>query len=69
MVQFQEPASGLSGFDPMDGTDYLGGFRYSIMDEVEVPSTLPAGEYLLSWRWDVEQSQQIWQGCADIVLV
>ena len=69
MVQFQEPASGLSGFDPMDGTDYLGGFRYSIMDEVEVPSALPAGEYLLSWRWDVEQSQQIWQGCADIVLV
>ena len=28
-----------------------------------------AGEYLLSWRWDCEESTQVWQNCADVVLV
>ncbi len=28
-------------------------------DEVEVPSDLPAGKYLLSWRWDCEESTQV----------
>ena len=26
----------------------------------------PEGEYLLSWRWDCEQTTQIWQNCADV---
>jgi hypothetical protein len=30
---------------------------------------LPAGEYVLSWRWDVEQSPQVWANCADITIV
>lgn len=42
---------------------------YSIVDKVAVPSQLEAGEYLLSWRWDCEQTQQIWQNCADVKLV
>lgn len=39
------------------------------MDLVKVPEDLPEGEYLLSWRWDCEQSSQIWQSCADILIV
>merc|ERR1712072_110810 len=39
---------------------------WSIVDKVEVPTDLPSGDYLLSWRWDCEQSSQVWQNCADV---
>ena len=39
------------------------------MDRVIVPANLEAGEYLLSWRWDCEETRQIWQNCADIRIV
>eukprot|EP00037_Helgoeca_nana_P025839 m.286491 g.286491 ORF g.286491 m.286491 type:complete len:347 (-) comp27058_c0_seq1:185-1225(-) len=82
-AQFPEAAPGLSGYyaqtcpymgggGPQDGQNHcdgLSGFEYNIVDHVRVPKTLPAGEYLLSWRWDCEQSRQIWQNCADIKLV
>merc|ERR1712048_1311244 len=35
--------------------------KYSIVDKVHVPQHLPPGQYLLSWRWDCEQTTQIWQ--------
>lgn len=41
---------------------------WSIMDQVKVPENLAAGKYLLSWRWDCEESTQVWQNCADIVV-
>jgi hypothetical protein len=81
MQQFGEPAAGISGY--VGNIMFLGmagnytnfkmvgieGFPFSIMDKVEVPDHLEEGEYLLSWRWDCEQSPQIWQQCADIRLV
>merc|ERR1711871_1523919 len=39
---------------------------YSIVDRVVVPADLEPGDYLLSWRWDCEQTHQIWQNCADV---
>merc|ERR1711920_808301 len=39
---------------------------FSIVDEVEVPSK--TGEYVLSWRWDCEETDQVWNSCADIVI-
>eukprot|EP00658_Telonema_sp_P-2_P085234 TRINITY_DN967_c0_g1_i1.p1 TRINITY_DN967_c0_g1~~TRINITY_DN967_c0_g1_i1.p1 ORF type:complete len:294 (+),score=26.75 TRINITY_DN967_c0_g1_i1:277-1158(+) len=68
MLQFQEPANGLSGFFPGYGTEQQG-FAYSVVDKLEVPAHLPSGDYLLSWRWDAEQSHQIWQSCADVRIV
>lgn len=44
-------------------------FKFHIVDKVHVPEELPAGEYVLSWRWDVEQSPQVWANCADITIV
>jgi hypothetical protein len=35
-----------------------------IIDEVKVPQ-LPPGDYVVRWRWDVEQSPQIWSGCGE----
>jgi len=59
-VQFPSPVDNLSGFANLG--------NFSIVDKVEIPSTLEPGEYLMSWRWDAEQSSQIWQNCADISL-
>ena len=44
-------------------------WEWSILDTVEVPADLEPGAYVLSWRWDCEQSAQVWQNCADVTLV
>lgn len=71
MLQFPEPVNGISGYFPGAGAQNQvdRGMDFSIMDRVVVPTDLPAGEYLLSFRWDAEQSHQIWQNCADVRLV
>jgi len=43
-------------------------WEWSIMDKVIIPDSLDAGNYLLSWRWDCEESTQVWQNCADVIL-
>jgi predicted carbohydrate-binding protein with CBM5 and CBM33 domain len=39
-----------------------------IEDAVKIPKDLPAGDYVLSWRWDAEETAQIWANCADVVV-
>jgi hypothetical protein len=41
----------------------------NIVDRVEVPAELEPGHYLVSWRWDAEQSNQVWQNCGDADIV
>lgn len=60
-TEFYEPLSGHSGF----GKDIP---EWSISDKVIIPADLEEGEYMLGWRWDCEESTQIWQNCADIIL-
>merc|ERR1712232_711089 len=43
-------------------------FAFNIIDTVKVPEDLDAGEYLLSFRWDCEQTPQVWAQCADITI-
>lgn len=57
-VQFAPPCEGCFGWDR---------FGFSIVDEVVVPSEV--GAYVLSWRWDCEQSPQVWNNCADVVVI
>lgn len=40
-----------------------------IVDKLQVPSGLAAGEYVLSFRIDCEQTPQVWNQCADIRVV
>lgn len=40
----------------------------ALVDKVHVPQ-VPPGEYVVRWRWDCEQSPQIWSGCGDILIV
>jgi len=77
MTQFPEPLPGISGYASVGinfaelstpSLGYTDGFDFSIIDKVLVPKDLEPGEYLLSWRWDCEQSHQIWQNCADITI-
>jgi len=53
--QFQPPFEG--------GMGYVG-FSFSIMDSLRVPER--EGDYVLQWRWDCEQTPQVWNSCADI---
>jgi hypothetical protein len=39
---------------------------FSVMDTIIVPNT--PGEYVLGWRWDCEETDQVWASCADIVI-
>jgi len=43
-----------------------GGNKFSVMDEVNVPNV--PGEYVLGWRWDCEETDQVWNSCADITI-
>lgn len=65
---FPEPLPNTHGLGHSNSSKGgMDGFHdYSIVDKVVVPKHLPAGDYLLSWRWDCEQSAQIWQNCADV---
>ena len=42
---------------------------WNIIDKVQVPSHLPAGEYVISFRYDCEQTPQVWNQCGDVRLV
>jgi hypothetical protein len=66
LTQFPEVLPGISGYTGTYQPVGHPGLPFSIVDKVAVPENLEAGDYLLSWRWDCEQSHQIWQNCADV---
>ena len=39
-----------------------------VLDVLKVPAGIPAGEYVLGWRYDCEATAQVWQNCADVTL-
>jgi hypothetical protein len=41
---------------------------YVVEDTLKVPAGVTAGEYVVGFRWDCEQTTQIWQQCADITI-
>mmetsp|Transcript_19480 Transcript_19480/g.58033 ORF Transcript_19480/g.58033 Transcript_19480/m.58033 type:complete len:397 (+) Transcript_19480:2-1192(+) len=70
------------GFDPVcvdNGIDKQGNgrsctsewgpYNMEIVDQVQIPSDLKPGAYVLGWRWDCEESNQIWQSCSDVTVV
>lgn len=40
-----------------------------IVDRVRLPRDLASGDYVLGWRWDSEQTPQVWASCADIEIL
>lgn len=79
--QFESPIPGLWGNGPGNGCagcDISCGnnrtcnqkhcgkvMDFHIVDKVEVPE-LPEGKYVMSFRWDCEQTPQIWSQCSNI---
>merc|ERR1712083_590017 len=47
---------------------WLKKFNFTIIDEVVVPKNIPNGDYVLSFRYDSEQTPQVWNSCADLVI-
>ena len=37
-----------------------------MVDTVQLPSDLVPGAYVLQFRWDCEETDQIWTSCADV---
>ena len=58
-TQFPPPAPGAFGFGALD---------WNIIDQLEVPS-YPAGDYVISFRYDCEETPQVWNQCGDVRLV
>ena len=44
-------------------------FPWTLYDEVEISESLAPGDYVLSFRWDIEQTPQVFKSCADIAIV
>lgn len=42
--------------------------KFEIVDRVQIPSNLPEGDYYLGFRWDCEQTPQVWATCADVTI-
>lgn len=76
--QFDSPIPGLWGNGPTNGCSGCDVdnkthsqeicskvMDFQIVDLVKVPD-VPPGDYVLSFRWDCEQTAQIWSQCADV---
>ena len=45
-----------------------GPYDLLIVDTVKIPDNLTPGDYVLGWRWDCEESTQIWSSCSDVTI-
>ncbi len=57
--------------DPPPGTCKCSGEwndQVEIMDKVEIPDNIKPGKYVLGWRWDCEESTQVWSSCSDVTI-
>lgn len=75
-TQFPSPASNpktgkkLQGFCESAATGYQEGTcPFAIVDRLKVPPNLAPGDWVLSFRWDCEQTPQVWNTCSNIKVV
>ena len=61
-----EPWSSDLSYQGQCSGDWTAGL---IADTILVPAHLPAGDYVLGWRYDCEETAQVWQNCADLKVV
>merc|ERR1711915_15432 len=45
-----------------------GPYDLLIVDTLKIPDNIPLGDYVLGWRWDCEESTQIWASCSDVTI-
>merc|ERR1712113_310014 len=76
---FEPAIPGLYGFGPGACGSSIAGtectpeqfaernFDFGIVDKVTVPN-IPEGDYVISFRWESEQTNEIWTSCADVTI-
>lgn len=47
---------------------WYGPDNLEIVDSVRLPAHLTPGAYVVQWRWDCEESSQVWTNCADVTV-
>lgn len=64
---FPEPLPNVHGhvWNCKDGC-ILG--KINLVDLVRIPASIPPGDYVLSWRWDCEETTQVWTNCGDVTI-
>ena len=43
--------------------------KFAIVDALRLPASLKTGHWVLGWRWDCEETAQVWMACADVTIV
>jgi hypothetical protein len=43
-------------------------FHLAIIDTLMIPEHTTPGDYVLGFRWDVEETAQVWSSCSDITI-
>ncbi|EOD22642.1 hypothetical protein EMIHUDRAFT_315671 [Emiliania huxleyi CCMP1516] len=61
----------FAGFAPARGRlrRMWGPYNVEVVDTLALPADLPHGEWVLGWRWDCEESNQVWASCSDVTIV
>lgn len=59
-TSWQGPGAGGAGIG--------GQFNWSIQDKIKIPAGLAPGAYSISWRWDCEETPQVWNSCSDVMI-
>jgi len=67
--QFPPPIEGLFGQGSNVYYDQKALFKWTLWDELMVPKDIELGDYVLSFRWDCEQTPQVWNSCSNIRIV
>jgi len=39
-----------------------------IVDVLKIPADIKPGKYVLGWRWDCEETDQVWAACSDVTV-
>jgi len=68
-TMFPPPAPGLEGFGERKANNWETDFGFNIVDQLQIPGDIVSGDYVLSFRWDCEQTPQVWLTCSTIKIV
>lgn len=42
--------------------------KFAIVDQLRIPASIKPGHYVLGWRWDCEETAQVWMACSDVII-
>jgi hypothetical protein len=61
-----DPPYGIYGYG---GDGIMDGFQVNVVDKLQLPADVLPGDYVLSFRYDVEDGGQVWLQCANVNVV